>query len=69
MTCTFQATIGGKFAQICSLKDKDMDNNTMVTTYNMAVTGAACEILKGKERHRRKPWVTRDETRNLKKKG
>ena len=36
-----------------------MDNNTMITTYNTAVTDAASEIL-GKERRRKKPWVTRD---------
>ena len=36
-----------------------MDINTMVTTYNTAVIEAASEIL-GKERRRKKPWVTRD---------
>ena len=50
-----------------------MDINTMITTYNTAVTDAASEIP-GKEHHRKKPWVTRDllnlcdERRNLKKK-
>ena len=50
-----------------------MDINTMITTYNTAVTDAASEIL-GKEHRRKKPWVTRDvldlcdERRNLKKK-
>ena len=45
----------------------------MITTYNTAMTGAATEIL-GKERRRKKPWVTkdvldlRDERRGLKKK-
>ena len=45
----------------------------MITTYNTAVTDAASEIL-GKERRRRKPWVTKDvldlcdERRDLKKK-
>ena len=49
-----------------------MDINTMINTYNTAVTDVASEIL-GKERHRKKPWVTRDvldlcdERRNLKK--
>ena len=49
--------------------------NTMITctTYNTAVTDAASEIL-GKERRRKKPWVTKDvldlcdERRDLKKK-
>ncbi|MEW8615743.1 MAG: hypothetical protein AB2610_21510, partial [Candidatus Thiodiazotropha sp.] len=45
----------------------------MITTYNTAVIGAASEIL-GKERRKKKPWVTRDvlelcdQRRNLKKK-
>ena len=52
---------------------EDMDMDTMITTYNTAVTDAASEIL-GKERRRKKPWVTKDvldlcdERRDLKKK-
>ena len=55
------------------LSDEDMDMDTMITTYNTAVTDAASEIL-GKERRRKKPWVTKDvldlcdERRDLKKK-
>ena len=47
--------------------------DTMITTYNTAMTDAASEIL-GKERRRKKPWVTKDvldlcdERRDLKKK-
>ena len=47
--------------------------DTMITTYNIAVTDAASEIL-GKERRRKKPWITKDvldlcdERRALKKK-
>ena len=65
--------IGGTFAPLIGLRDEDMDNNIMITTYNTAVTDAASEII-GKERRRKKPWVTRDvldpyaERRNLKKK-
>ena len=50
-----------------------MGIDTMITTYNTVVIDAASEIL-GKERRRKKPWVTRevldlcDESRNLKKK-
>ena len=68
----FQATIGGKFAPLIGLSDENMDIDTMITTYNTAVTDAASEIL-GKERHRNKPWVTKDvldlcdERRDLKK--
>ena len=45
MACTFQATIGGKFAPLIELSDEDMDMDTMITTYNTAVTDAASEIL------------------------
>ena len=45
VTCTFQATIGGKFALLIGLSDEDMDMDTMITTYNTAVTDAASEIL------------------------
>ena len=50
-----------------------MDIDTMITTCNTAVTDAASEIL-GKERRRKKPWVTKDvldlcdERRDLKQK-
>ena len=73
MACTFQATIDEKFTLLIGLGDEDMDINTMITTYNTAVTGAACDILR-KERCRKKPWVTkdaldlRDDRRHLKKK-
>ena len=73
VACTFQATIGGKFAPLIGLSDEDMDMDTMITTYNTAVTDAASEIL-GKERRRKKPWFTKDvldlcdERRDLKKK-
>ena len=45
VACTFQATIGGKFAPLIGLRDEDMDINTMITTYNTAVIDAASEIL------------------------
>ena len=73
MACTFQATIGGKFAPLIILCDEDIDMDTMITTYNTAVTDAASDKL-WKERHRKKPWVTKnvldlcDERRDLKKK-
>ena len=73
VACTFQATIGGKFAPLIGLSDEDMDMDTMITTYNTAVTDAASEIL-GKQRRRKKPWITKDvldlcdERRDLKKK-
>ena len=72
VACTFQATIYGKFAQLIEMRDENMDSNTMITTYNTAVTDSGSEIL-GKERHRKKPWVDSDvldlcdERRDLKK--
>ena len=59
VACTFQATIGGKFAPLIGLRDVDMDIDTMITIYNTAVPGVASEIL-GKERRRKKPWVIKD---------
>ena len=50
VACTFQATICGKFTPLISLRDEDMDINTMITTYNTAVTDATSEIL-GNECH------------------
>ena len=72
VACTFQATIGRKSAPLIGLSDADMDMDTMITTYNTAVTDAASETL-GKERRRKKLWVTKavldlcDERRDLKK--
>ena len=62
-----------EFSPLIGLRHEDLDINTMITTYNTAVTDAASEIL-GKEHFRRKPWVTKhvlvlcDERRDLKKK-
>ena len=53
VACTFQAMVGGKFAPLTGLRDEDMDIDTMITTYNTAVTAAASEIS-GKERRREK---------------
>ena len=70
MGCILQSTTGGKFIEIW---DEDRDINIMITTHNTAVTDAANGIL-GKERRKKKSWVTRDifelcdERRDLKKK-
>ena len=42
---TFQAIVGGKVAPLIGLRDGNMDNNTMITTYNTSVTNEASEIL------------------------
>ena len=52
---TFQAMIGGKFLSIMSNEDTDIDS--MITTFNTAVTETASEIL-GKHHQKKKPWVT-----------
>ena len=73
VACTFQATIGGKFAPLIGLRDEDLDIDTMITTYTTAMTDASREILE-KQRRRKKLWVTKDvldlcdERRDLKKK-
>ena len=59
MAGTFQATIGRKFAPLINLRDDDIDIDSMITTYNTAMTDTASEIL-GKDCLRKKPWVTRD---------
>ena len=42
---TFQATMGGKFASLIGLRDEELDIDTMITTFNTAVTDSAGEIL------------------------
>ena len=57
MNISFSLLIGGKFAPLINLRDDDIDS--MLTTYNTAVTDKANETLR-KECRRKKPWVTRD---------
>ena len=69
----FQATIGGRFAPLAMLVDEDADLDSMVTHFNKAVPDIAAELI-GKQRQKRKPWVTPevldlcDQRRDLKKK-
>ena len=51
---TFQAMIGGKFAALIIMNSEDTDIDSMITTFNTAVTETAREIL-GKHRQKRKP--------------
>ena len=51
--------ICGKFAPLIGLRDKDKDINTLIATYNTAVTDAASEVLL-KDCRRKKPWVTKN---------
>ena len=73
MMSALQATIDGWFSPLAKLEDKDADLDSMVTHFNKAVTDTAVELL-GKQRGKRKPWVTPeilylcDQRRDLKKK-
>ena len=70
---SFQATISGRFAPLATLVDEDANLDSMVTHSNKTVTDTAAELL-GKQRRKRKPWVTPeildlcDQRRDLKKK-
>ena len=54
---TFQAMIGRKFAPLTIMNNEDADMDSMITTFNTAVTETASEILANIFR-RKKPWVT-----------
>ena len=41
------------------MNNEDADMNSMITTFNTAVTETASEIL-GKHRQKKKPWVTEE---------
>ena len=49
--------IGGTFAPLTIMNDEDADMDSMITTFNTAVTETASEIL-GKHRQKKKPWIT-----------
>ncbi len=42
---TFQAMIGGRFAPLTIMSYEDTDIDSMITTFNTAVTETASEIL------------------------
>ena len=49
--------IGGRFAPLTIMSNEDTDINSMIITFNTAVTETACEIL-GKHRQKKKTWIT-----------
>ena len=57
---TVQAMIGGRFAPLAIMSNEDTDIDSMITTFNTAVTETASEIL-GKHRQKKK---TLDHCRN-----
>ena len=64
--------IGGRFAPLTIISNEDTDIDSMITTFNSAVTETASETL-GKHRQKKKTWVTAeildlcDKRRELKK--
>ena len=51
---TFKAMIGGKFAPLTIMNNEDTDMDSMITTFNTAVTEAASKIL-GKHCQKQNP--------------
>ena len=70
---TFQTMTRGKFAPLTIINDKDTDLDSMITTFNTAVTETASEIL-GKHRlekkkgHSRNSWSVRPKKKRIEKK-
>ena len=54
---TFRVIFGGKFAPLTIMSNEDTDTDSMITTFNTAVTETADEIL-GKHRQKKKSYVT-----------
>ena len=54
---TFQAIIGGRFAPLNIISNEDTDIESMITTFNTAVTETASEIF-GKHCQKKKTWIT-----------
>ena len=50
---TFQTMIGGRFTPLTIMSNEDTDIDSMITTFNTAVTETASEIL-GKHRQKKK---------------
>ena len=65
--------IGGKFAPLTIMSNEDTDIDSMITTFNTAVTETASKIP-GKHCQKKKPWITAeildlcDKRRELRKK-
>ena len=65
--------IGGRFAPLAITRNEETDIDSMITTFNTAVTETVSEIL-GKHRQKENPWITTeipdlcDKRRELRKK-
>ena len=51
--------IGGKFPPLSIMNTEDADMDSMIITFNTAVTETTREIL-GKYRQKKKPWFTEE---------
>ena len=49
--------IGGRFAPLTIMSSDDINLDSMITTFNTAVTETASKVL-GKHRQKNKPWIT-----------
>ena len=54
----FQAIIGGRFAPLTIMSNNDTDIDSMITTFNTAVTETASEILGKPREKKKKTWIT-----------
>ena len=54
---TVQAVTDKKFAPLTIMINEEADLDSMITTFNTAVTETTSEIL-GKHRQKKKPWIT-----------
>ena len=56
---TFQAMVGGKLAPLTIMNNEDANMDSMITTFNTAVTETASENLgKHCQKKEKNPWVT-----------
>ena len=56
---SFQAMIGGRFAPLTIMSNENTDIDSMITTFDTAVTEIASEILgKYRQKRKKKLWVT-----------
>ena len=53
---TFQAMISGRFVPLTIMRNENIDIDSMITTFNTAVTETASEIL-AKLRQKKKTWI------------
>ena len=50
--------IGGRFSHLTIMSNEDTDIDSMITTFNTAVTETASEILGKHRQKKKKTWIT-----------